>query len=168
MMSPYGPSRLEKGSLFSCSRQNMMTGRVNTKVFPEPVKAMPIISRPERLPEKRGGGEPRGYRRDQASRPKQGEGARCHQGTGPVLHRPVGWREGEQLLGRGESTHIVGMPWIWMGVGCWIPFFFRPLRIAVREHTHTLTTQRYSSVFPFNSLLSSSPLSSSQVTQPLL
>lgn len=27
----------------------MMMGRVKTKVFPEPVKAMPIMSRPERL-----------------------------------------------------------------------------------------------------------------------
>lgn len=27
----------------------MMTGRVNTSVFPDPVKAMPIMSRPERL-----------------------------------------------------------------------------------------------------------------------
>lgn len=49
MMSPYGPSLLQKGSLFSCSRQNMMMGKVKTKVFPEPVKAIPIMSRPERL-----------------------------------------------------------------------------------------------------------------------
>lgn len=48
-MSPYGPSLLQKGSLFSCSRQNMMMGKVKTKVFPEPVKAIPIMSRPERL-----------------------------------------------------------------------------------------------------------------------
>lgn len=27
----------------------MMMGRVKTNVFPEPVKAMPIMSRPERL-----------------------------------------------------------------------------------------------------------------------
>lgn len=27
----------------------MMTGRVNTSVLPEPVKAMPIMSRPDRL-----------------------------------------------------------------------------------------------------------------------
>lgn len=27
----------------------MMTGKVNTSVLPEPVKAMPIMSRPERL-----------------------------------------------------------------------------------------------------------------------
>lgn len=49
MMSPYGPSLLKKGSLFSCSRENMMMGRVKTKVFPEPVKAIPIMSRPDRL-----------------------------------------------------------------------------------------------------------------------
>lgn len=62
-------------------------------------------------------------------------------------------------LGRGESTHIVGMPWICIGVGCWIPFFFRPLRIAVREQgTHTLTTQSFSPIFPLNSSLSSSHL----------
>ena len=48
-MRPYGPSLLQKGSLFSCSRQNMMMGKVKTKVFPEPVKAIPIMSRPERL-----------------------------------------------------------------------------------------------------------------------
>ena len=49
MISPYGPSLLKKGSLFSCSRENMMMGRVKTKVFPDPVKAMPIMSRPDRL-----------------------------------------------------------------------------------------------------------------------
>lgn len=49
MMSPYGPSLLKKGKRFSCSRENMMIGRVKTKVFPDPVKAMPIMSRPDRL-----------------------------------------------------------------------------------------------------------------------
>lgn len=48
-MSPYGPSLLKKGSRFSCSRANMVMGRVKTKVLPEPVKAMPIMSRPDRL-----------------------------------------------------------------------------------------------------------------------
>ena len=48
-MSPYGPSLLKKGSLFSCSRENMMMGKVKTNVFPEPVKAIPIMSRPDRL-----------------------------------------------------------------------------------------------------------------------
>lgn len=52
MISPYGPSLLENGSLFSCSRQNMITGRVNTRVLPEPVNAMPIMSLPERLQRK--------------------------------------------------------------------------------------------------------------------
>lgn len=66
----------------------------------------------------------------------------CHQGRAPGIHRQVGSRE--KLLptvGWGQSTHIVGMPWICMGVGCWIPFFFRPLRIAVREQGgHTFMT----------------------------
>lgn len=51
-MSPYGPSLLKKDSLFSCSRENMMMGRVKTRVFPEPVKAIPIMSRPDRLQDK--------------------------------------------------------------------------------------------------------------------
>jgi hypothetical protein len=38
-----------KGSFFSCSRQNMTQGSVKTSVLPEPVKAMPIISRPDNL-----------------------------------------------------------------------------------------------------------------------
>lgn len=49
MISPYGPSLLKKGSLFSCSSANIMIGRVKTKVFPDPVKAIPIMSLPERL-----------------------------------------------------------------------------------------------------------------------
>lgn len=30
------------------------------------------------------------------------------------------------------GSYIVGIPWIWMGVGCTIPFFLRPFRIAVK------------------------------------
>lgn len=51
----------------------MITGRVNTRVFPEPVKAMPIISLPERLSEKQANGEQEQYRRAQSSRSEQGE-----------------------------------------------------------------------------------------------
>ena len=37
------------GSRFSCSRQNMMRGRTKTRVFPDPVNAIPIMSRPANL-----------------------------------------------------------------------------------------------------------------------
>lgn len=33
----------------------------------------------------------------------------------------------------GYSTYTVGIPWIWMGVGCTIPFFFKPFRIAAKK-----------------------------------
>ena len=46
---PYGPSFWVNGSRFSCSRQNMRIGSTNTIVLPEPVNAMPIMSRPDRL-----------------------------------------------------------------------------------------------------------------------
>ena len=46
---PYGPSLRANGRRFSCSRQNMRIGSTNTIVLPEPVNAMPIISRPDRL-----------------------------------------------------------------------------------------------------------------------
>lgn len=36
-------------------------------------------------------------------------------------------------------TYTVGIPWIWIGVGCTIPFFFKPLRIAVKQHTDLLS-----------------------------
>jgi len=49
MTRPYGPSLRVNGSRFSCSRQNMMIGSTNTIVLPDPVNAMPIISRPDRL-----------------------------------------------------------------------------------------------------------------------
>lgn len=49
MMRPYGPSSLINGNRFSCSRQNMSIGSVNTMVFPEPVNAIPIISLPASL-----------------------------------------------------------------------------------------------------------------------
>ena len=46
---PYGPSFLMNGKCVSCSRQNMMRGRTNTKVLPLPVNAIPIMSRPDSL-----------------------------------------------------------------------------------------------------------------------
>jgi hypothetical protein len=46
---PYGPSFLINGKRVSCSRQNMIRGRTNTKVFPLPVNAIPIMSRPDSL-----------------------------------------------------------------------------------------------------------------------
>ena len=49
IIKPKGPSPEEKGNFFSCSTQNITNGNVNTRVFPEPVNAMPIISRPVRL-----------------------------------------------------------------------------------------------------------------------
>lgn len=52
IMSPYGPSPLPNGSFFSCSKLNMIMGRVKTKVLPEPVNAIPIMSRPIRLKER--------------------------------------------------------------------------------------------------------------------
>ena len=48
-MRPYGPSFLMNGSRFSCSRQNMMIGSVKTSVLPDPVNAIPMISRPDSL-----------------------------------------------------------------------------------------------------------------------
>ena len=35
--------------VFTCSIQNIMRGSTNTRVFPDPVKAIPIISRPDNL-----------------------------------------------------------------------------------------------------------------------
>ena len=35
--------------IHTCSKLNMTIGRVKTKVFPDPVNAMPIISRPVKL-----------------------------------------------------------------------------------------------------------------------
>jgi len=46
---PYGPSLRTNGRRFSCSRQNMIIGSTNTTVLPDPVNAMPIISRPDNL-----------------------------------------------------------------------------------------------------------------------
>lgn len=72
----------------------------------------------------------------------------CHQGRAAGMHPWVGCRE-KQLpaLGQGQSTHIVGMPWICMGVGCWIPFFFSPLRIAVKRTRDTSRDDLKSSPF---------------------
>ena len=43
---PYGPSLGKKGIFSSCSRLKTIIGKTKTKVFPLPVKAMPIISLP--------------------------------------------------------------------------------------------------------------------------
>lgn len=56
-MTPTGPSPLTNGILVSASSAIMMTGRQNASVFPDPVKAMPIISLPENL----GGNELRSH-----------------------------------------------------------------------------------------------------------
>lgn len=32
-----------------------------------------------------------------------------------------------------HCTYTVGIPWIWMGVGCTMPFFFKPFRIAAKN-----------------------------------
>lgn len=42
----------------------------------------------------------------------------CHQGRAPGLHPSGLWEQPLCTLGWGQSTHIVGMPWICMGVGC--------------------------------------------------
>eukprot|EP00967_Tisochrysis_lutea_P107756 scaffold166484_cov33-Tisochrysis_lutea.AAC.1 len=49
MIRPKGPSPLVSGMRFSCSYATITIGRVNTRVLPEPVNAMPIMSRPERM-----------------------------------------------------------------------------------------------------------------------
>lgn len=68
----------------------MMTGKVNTSVLPEPVKAMPIMSRPERLvTEKRG-------RRVRLS------------GKQRLCFSPSGCSSPDCQL----HTHMVGIPWI--------------------------------------------------------
>lgn len=47
--TPTGPSPFSKGSLISSSSAIIISGSENAKVFPEPVNAIPIISRPENL-----------------------------------------------------------------------------------------------------------------------
>ena len=47
--TPTGPSPRTKGRRTSSSRASMMRGRQKARVFPEPVNAMPIMSRPEKL-----------------------------------------------------------------------------------------------------------------------
>lgn len=49
MINPTGPSPLVNGTLASISSDCMMAGSVKVSVFPDPVNAMPIISRPEKL-----------------------------------------------------------------------------------------------------------------------
>jgi hypothetical protein len=44
-----GPSPLVNGSLVSCSNAKQTNGRENESVFPEPVNAIPIISRPDSI-----------------------------------------------------------------------------------------------------------------------
>lgn len=50
-MTPTGPSPRIKGSFVSSSMAIMMSGKQKARVFPEPVNAMPIMSRPEKLME---------------------------------------------------------------------------------------------------------------------
>mmetsp|Transcript_29458 Transcript_29458/g.95030 ORF Transcript_29458/g.95030 Transcript_29458/m.95030 type:complete len:250 (+) Transcript_29458:1067-1816(+) len=49
MISPNGPSPRVRGIRFSSSYATITIGSVKTRVLPEPVKAMPIMSRPERM-----------------------------------------------------------------------------------------------------------------------
>ena len=76
----------------------MMIGRAKTRVFPEPVNAMPIISRPFRLRE---GGERRreegGRGREQGRR--EGEGG-SKGGEGEWPRKSGGWGGAEKV-----STH---------------------------------------------------------------
>lgn len=67
----------------------MMTGKVNTSVLPEPVKAMPIMSRPDRL-----------------VREERPEG-QVHWNTGTTSHLATTPPQGHQV-----HTHMVGIPWI--------------------------------------------------------
>lgn len=46
---PTGPSPRVNGILRSSSSENIMMGKENANVLPEPVKAIPIMSRPENL-----------------------------------------------------------------------------------------------------------------------
>lgn len=75
----------------------MMTGNVNTSVLPEPVKAIPIMSRPDRLL-----GEERPEDPVQENAGNESPGG--HLGTAPPHHHPL---QGPQVY-----THMVGMPWI--------------------------------------------------------
>lgn len=49
MIKPYGPSPCRNGSEISCSKQNITNGSAKVSVFPDPVDAIPIISRPDNL-----------------------------------------------------------------------------------------------------------------------
>jgi hypothetical protein len=49
MMSPTGPSPFWNGNFASISSACMIAGRLNARVLPEPVNAMPIMSLPENL-----------------------------------------------------------------------------------------------------------------------
>ena len=48
-ITPTGPSPRINGSFVSSSRAIIISGKQKASVFPEPVKAIPIISRPENL-----------------------------------------------------------------------------------------------------------------------
>lgn len=48
-MIPTGPSPCTKGTRFSSSSANMSSGSEKASVFPDPVKAIPIMSRPVKL-----------------------------------------------------------------------------------------------------------------------
>lgn len=73
----------------------MMTGNVNTSVLPEPVKAMPIMSRPDKL---------LGKNRSEGQAQQNTASPSGHLVTVfPCCHPP---------LGPQFHTHMVGMPWI--------------------------------------------------------
>lgn len=46
---PTGPSPRTRGNRTSASKACMISGSENDRVFPEPVNAMPIMSRPAKL-----------------------------------------------------------------------------------------------------------------------
>lgn len=73
----------------------MMTGKVNTSVLPEPVKAMPIMSRPDRLSTK---DRPAGQLWRSAHRD-------CFSGCTAAPAQPPS-------SGPWVRTHMVGIPWI--------------------------------------------------------
>lgn len=51
-----------------------------------------------------------------------------------------------KLHGSAYSTYTVGIPWIWIGVGCTIPFFFKPFRIAAStKNWHLLAVVKHES-----------------------
>jgi hypothetical protein len=49
MINPIGPSPRINGNFSSASSDNIIIGSENANVLPEPVNAMPIMSRPDNL-----------------------------------------------------------------------------------------------------------------------